>query len=393
MAGKQPLKKKEVKSFNVQDFKSNFLGKEAKKTADKNMDDQWIIMPKAYQDAIKLPGIPMSRTTMIRGWSDTGKSTLKNLAIASAMKQGILPVIFETEGNFDFQYAKDCGMDIKPIYGDIIDEETGEKSNGIVDWEGNYILFTPKKICEFCGKMDYSTGKEGSKQRKVPVIEDLGYIINTMLEKQDEGELPMPLLFVWDSVGSIQSWKSYTSKVGNNMFDANAINTTFKPIFARISTTKEVGTPYSNTMLVINKIWKDTANSVGGAVAIANTGGEAFQFGIRLQIHVGGVAKAGVKKLKATYHGEEYQYGTVTKIAVCKNQLPTPYNITYSGTMCCVHNGIVSEDELDRYKKTEIPKLIEAKMKSLNGENVQISADDIEFDEVGQLDTTPMVVE
>lgn len=394
MAGKQPLKKKEVKVFNVQDFKSNFLGDKTKKTADKNMDDQWILMPKAYQDAIKLPGIPMSRTTMVRGWSDTGKSTLKNLAIAGAMKQGILPVIFETEGNFDFQYAKDCGMDIKPVYGDIIDEETGEKTYGIVDWEGNYILFTPSKICEFCGKMDYSTGKEGSKQRKVPVIEDLGYIINTLLDKQDDGELPMPILFIWDSVGSVQSWKSYTSKVGNNMFDANAINTVFKPIFARISSTKEVGMPYSNTMFVINKIWKDTQNSVGGAVAIANTGGESFQYGIRLQIHVGGVAKAGIKKLKATYKGEEYQYGTVTKIAVFKNQLPTPYNITYSGTMCCVHNGIISEDEIDKYKKTEIPKLIENKLKSLSGnEDVKVNASDIEFNEEGQLDNTPMVVE
>lgn len=392
MAGKQPLKKKEVKSFNVTDFKNNLLGKSTAKTADKEME--WIIMPPAFQEAIKLPGIPMSRTTMVRGWSDTGKSTLKNLVIAGAMKQGILPVIFETEGNFDFQYAKDCGMDIKPIYGDIVDEETGEVRNGIVDWEGNYILFTPSKICEFCGKMDYSTGKEGSKQRKVPVIEDLGYIINTLLDKQDDGELPMPILFVWDSVGSVQSWKSYTSKVGNNMFDANSINTVFKPIFARISSTKEVGTPYSNTMFVVNKIWKDTANSVGGAIAIANTGGESFQYGIRLQIHVGGVAKAGVKKLKATYKGEEYQYGTVTKITVFKNQLPTPYNITYSGTMCCVHNGIISESEIDKYKKTEIPKIIENKLKSLYGdENVEVSANDINFGEDGQLDETPMVIE
>ena len=392
MAGKQPLKKKEVKSFSVTDFKNSFLGQKTAKTADKEME--WIVMPKAFQDAIKLPGIPMSRTTMVRGWSDTGKSTLKNLAIAAAMKQGILPVIFETEGNFDFQYAKDCGMDIEPVYGDIVDEETGEVSNGIVDWAGNYILFTPSKICEFCGKMDYSTGKEGSKQRKVPVIEDLGYIINTLLDKQDEGELPMPILFIWDSVGSVQSWKSYTSKVGNNMFDANAINTVFKPIFARISSSKEVGAPYSNTMFVVNKIWKDTANSVGGAVAIANTGGESFQYGIRLQIHVGGVAKAGVKKLKATYKGEEYQYGTVTKITVFKNQLPTPYNITYSGTMCCVHNGIISEDEIDKYKKTEIPKIIENKLKSLEGnENVKVDASDIKFDEDGQLDDTPMAME
>ena len=388
MAGKQPLKKKEVKSFSVKDFKKDFLGEKVSKTADKELE--WLIMPSAFQEAVKLPGIPMGRTTMVRGWSDTGKSTLKNLAIAAAMRQGVLPVIFETEGNFDFQYAKDCGMDIEPIYGEIEDEETGEAREGIVDWEGNYVLFTPTKMCDFCGKMDYSTGKEVSKQRRVAVIEDIGYIINTFLDKQDNGELPMPLLFIWDSVGSIQSWKSYTSKVGNNMFDAGAINTVFKPIFARISTSKEVGSPYTNTMFVVNKIWQDNANSVGGAVAIKNSGGEAFQYGVRLQIHVGGVAKAGTKKLKATLKGEEYQYGTVTKISVYKNQLPTPYNITYSGTMCCVHNGIVSEDELNDYKKTQIPVIIERMTALLGEDGGNVNASDVTFKEEGEVDMTPV---
>ena len=388
MAGKQPLKKKEVKSFNIKDFKKDFLGEKVSKTADKELE--WLIMPSAFQEAVKLPGIPMGRTTMVRGWSDTGKSTLKNLAIAAAMRQGVLPVIFETEGNFDFQYAKDCGMDIEPIYGEIEDEETGEVRDGIVDWEGNYVLFTPTKMCDFCGKMDYSTGKEVSKQRRVAVIEDIGYIINSFLDKQDNGELPMPLLFIWDSVGSIQSWKSYTSKVGNNMFDAGAINTVFKPIFARISTSKEVGSPYTNTMFVVNKIWQDNANSVGGAVAIKNSGGEAFQYGVRLQIHVGGVAKAGTKKLKATLKGEEYQYGTVTKISVYKNQLPTPYNITYSGTMCCVHNGIVSEDELNDYKKTQIPVIIERMTALLGEEGGNVSVSDVTFKEEGEVDMTPV---
>lgn len=388
MAGKQPLKKKEVKSFNIKDFKKDFLGEKVSKTADKELE--WVIMPSAFQEAVKLPGIPMGRTTMVRGWSDTGKSTLKNLAIAAAMRQGVLPVIFETEGNFDFQYAKDCGMDIEPIYGEIEDEETGEVRDGIVDWEGNYVLFTPTKMCEFCGKMDYSTGKEVSKQRRVAVIEDIGYIINTFLDKQDNGELPMPLLFIWDSVGSIQSWKSYTSKVGNNMFDAGAINTVFKPIFARISTSKEVGSPYTNTMFVVNKIWQDNANSVGGAVAIKNSGGEAFQYGVRLQIHVGGVAKAGTKKLKATLKGEEYQYGTVTKISVYKNQLPTPYNITYSGTMCCVHNGIVSEDELNDYKKTQIPVIIERMTALLGEDGGNVNVSDVTFKEEGEVDMTPI---
>lgn len=378
---KAPIKKKQ---FSVQDFKKNLLGNEVSKSADKEME--WIIMPKAYQDALKLPGIPMSRTTMIRGWQDVGKSTLKNCIIAGAMKQGILPVIFETEGNFDFQYAKDCGMDIEPIMGTIeeVDEETGEttEKEGIVDWVGDYFLFTNKKICEYCGDNDYSTGTKRKTKRKTPVIEDIGYIINDFIDKQEEGELPMPLLFIWDSIGSISSWKSLQSKVGNPMFDAGAISAVFKPIFARIATTKELGTPYSNTLVVVNKIWVDNINSVGSAVSIENSGGKAFGFGLRLGIHVGGVAKSGVKKLKATLKGEEYQYGTLTKVSIFKNHLPTPYNITYSGTMCCVHNGIISEEDLDEYKKKELPNILK-KIQSLNSSMTDASADDITFSEEG----------
>lgn len=383
---KQPLKKKEVKGFSVKNFKNDFLG-ENSKTADKEIE--WIIMPSAFQEALKIPGFPMGRTSMIRGRSDTGKSTLKNCAIASAMRQGILPVIFETEGNFDFQYAKDCGMDITPVYEEVeyIDEETGEvcKKKEIVDWEGDYILFTNKKICDFCGDMDYSDGKRKSKKRLVPVIEDIGFIMNTLLEQQENGELPMPLLFVWDSVGSIQSWKSFTSKVGNNMFDAGAISTVFKPIFPRISTSKEVGMPYTNTFIVVNKIWTDNANSTGGAVAIANTGGDTFQYGIRLGIHVGGVARAGTKKLKATLKGDEYQYGNITKISVFKNQLPTPHNVTYSGTMCCVHNGIISEENIDKYKKEHLPLILERIQQTAN-KVVDGSINDIVFSEEGDVE-------
>lgn len=384
---KQPLKKKDIKKFSIKEFKTDFLGN-AGKTADKPLE--WITLPQAFVDATQLPGIPMGRTTMVRGWSDTGKSTLKNLTIASAMKQGILPIIFETEGNFDFQYAKDCGMNIEPVYEEVeyTDEETGEitTQKEIADWEGDYILFTPNKICEFCGDIDYSTMKRTKTKRKVAVIEDIGFIINTFLDKQDNGELPMPILFVWDSVGSIQSWRSYNGKVANNMFDAGAISVVFKPIFARLASSKEADSEYTNTMFIVNKIWLDTANSVMGATSIKNSGGETFQYGIRLGIHVGGVAKASTKKLKAVYRGQEYQYGNVTKITVFKNQLPTPFNVTYSGSMCCVHNGIISESEIDKYKKEQIP-LIMQKIADMRNESIdKIDANDIEFTEDGDLE-------
>lgn len=383
---KQAIKKGVMSKVNKSDLisklKFDMLGEKQSKTADKELE--WIIMPKAYQEALKLPGIPMGRgVTTVRGWSDTGKSTIKNCAIAGAMKQGILPVIFETEGNFDFQYAKDCGMDITPIYGDVehIDEETGEVSvkHEIVDWEGNYFLFTNTKMCEFCGDNDYSTGTKKTKKRKIAVIEDIAYIINTFLDKQDEGEIPMPILFVWDSVGSIGSYKSYMSKVGNNQFDANAIAVSFKPIFNRISASKEIGAPYTNTLLVINKIWQDNMNSMGGAVSIENSGGKAMYFASRLGIHTGGTAKSATKKLKATLKGQEYQYGTLTKISVYKNQLPVPYNIVYNGTICCVHNGIISEEDLDNYKKKEIPRIFEKIKEISNGKLNDASIEDLKF--------------
>ena len=382
----QPLKKKEVKSnadkFNVSQFKKEKLGGNVAKVADKPIE--WIVMPKAYQNALSLPGVPIARGVFsVRGWSDTGKSTLKNCAIAAAMKQGILPVIFETEGNFDFQYAKDCGMDITPVYD--VDEETGEQK--IVDWEGNFVLFTNRGICDYCGDMDYMQGKRLTKKRTTPVIEDVAFIIKSFLDMQDNGELPMPILFVWDSVGSISSFKSLTSKTGNNQFDAGAIATAFKDIFPRISASKEVGSPYSNTLFVVNKIWQDVMNSMGGAISIENSGGKTLFYATRLGIHCGGTAKAATKKLKATLKGKEYQYGTITKISVYKNQLPVPYNITYSGTMCCVHNGIISEDELDEYKKTQIPLIFE-KMKNLFGEEEfkNAKAEDIVFTEEEELD-------
>ena len=375
----QPLKKKEVKKFDVSAFKKKIS---SAPVADKPME--WILMPKAFQDALHIPGIPAGYMSGVRGWSDTGKSTIKNCLIAAAQKQGILPIIFETEGNFDFKYAIDCGMEATPIEG--VDEETGEMK--IVDYDGNFILFNNAAICDYCGDMDYSTGTKRSTKRTVAVIEDIAYIINDLIDKQEAGELPMPLLFVWDSVGSIGSWKSYTSKAGNNMFDAGALSVAFNNIInARIPGSRSQNAPYTNTFFVVNKIWLDSMNSVGGAASIENKGGKSFFYAMRLLLHVGGVAKAGTKRLKATYKGNEYQYGVVSKISIAKNQLPTPFNVTYAGTICCVHNGLCGEKELDAYKKEYIPEIMARMAEALGNEEIKAGdATSVSFEEEDNLD-------
>ena len=375
----QPLKKKEIKKFDIGAFKKKIS---SAPVADKPME--WIIMPKAFQDALHIPGIPAGYMSGVRGWSDTGKSTIKNCLIAAAQKQGILPIIFETEGNFDFKYAIDCGMEATPVEG--VDEETGEMK--IVDYEGNFILFNNAAICDYCGDMDYSTGTKKSTKRTVAVIEDIAYIINDLIDKQEAGELPMPLLFVWDSVGSIGSWKSYTSKAGNNMFDAGALSVAFNNIInARIPGSRSQNSEYTNTFFVVNKIWLDSMNSVGGAASIENKGGKSFFYAMRLLLHVGGVAKAGTKRLKATYKGNDYQYGVVSKISIAKNQLPTPFNVTYAGTICCVHNGLCGEKELDNYKKTYIPEIMARMAEALGNEEIKAAdTENVSFEEEDNFD-------
>ena len=356
-----------------------------KSVADKPTD--FIPLPEAFSDAIKLPGIPKGYLKIVTGWSNTGKSTIKNCLIASCINNGIIPVIYETENNFDFQYAIDCGMKATPIYDDVevedVDEETGEitthTEKRIINYDGEFMYFDNKILAEMYGNRDYSTGKESKVKRKEAVLEDIAYSINDLLDAQDRGEITQPLCFIWDSIGSIQSFKSLESKSGNNMFDAGAISQSFSNIINnRIPSSKKVSEEYTNTFFCVNKIWNDSMNSMGGVPSIELKGGKTFFYGARLIIHLGGIGKASTKKLDATAKGAKYVYGITTKIRTTKNQLPTPWNVTYEGEMSCVHNGLINPKALDEYKKTYMKEIL-AKLEENGASGIDES--DITFNE------------
>lgn len=370
---KQPVKKKEVKSFNVQDFKS---GLKLPTVAEKPME--WFTMPKGFTNALSLPGIPKGYFTGCCGWNSTGKSTLKNHLIASAQKQGVLPVLFETESNFDFKYAINCGMQATPIMG--VDEETGEEI--VVDYEGDFILFNNESICEYCGDMDYSTMTRKSTKRKLAVIEDIAYIINDFLDKQEKGELPVELLFIWDSVGSVISWKSYQSKAGNNMFDANSVSVAFNSIVnTRIPSSRSQNYPYTNSFFIVNKIWDNSMATLGKS-SISLKNGKSFEYALRLLLFCGKIVTSGVKKMQATLKGEKYTFATDAPISVKKNHLPSPYNVTYEGSIICTGHGIIDESEIDEYKKKILPDILkQLKNNDSSGKLNNMSIEDIEFTE------------
>lgn len=392
---KQAIKKKDTLTKpNINDIK-NYLGLNISSnedltvsSADKEME--FIPMHEAFQNAVKLPGFPMGYMSIITGWSNTGKSTLKNCLIASCINNGILPVIYETENNFTYQYAIACGMKATPVYEDVeceyVDEETGEiktrVEKQIIDYVGDYLYFDNKILAEKYGNNDYSTGKQVKAKRKVAVIEDIAYSINEILDMQDNGLIKQPICFIWDSVGSIPSFKSYSSKTGNNMFDAGALSVAFNVILNnRIPSSRKISEPYTNTFVCVNKIWNDSMNGMPGIPSIELKGGKAFFYSARLILHLGGTLKAATKKLNATAKGQTYNFGIISKIKVTKNHLPSPYNITYEGEIACVHNGLLCPEKIDEYKKKYIKQLIENINACSDNGDLDIKEDDVSFNE------------
>lgn len=391
---KAPIKKKatidalkEKMGFGVSVEKGKVQGAS---NADKPMD--WIVMPKAFQDAVKIPGFPQGYVSTICGFSNTGKSTLVNHAIVAAQRQGLIPVIYDTENNFDFQYAIDMGMEATPVYGDVdtevVNPENGEVSivteRKVIEYTGQFFYFNNSILVDHYGDIDYSTGKRGGKKRTKAVIEDMVYSMNEFLEYQSNGDLEQGILFIWDSVGSIGGLKSYNSKVGNNMFDAGTISAAFQDIMDNaIPSSRKISSPYTNSMILVNKVWLDGTTNPMAPPSLEMKGGRSIMYRSRLVVLLGGQLKASIKRLSAVSKGLTYNYGILTKIKVLKNQLPAPFNVTYEGELICTDVGIIgtSKEEQDDFRKNHVSDILKKlnEIAENNGKDIKADAEALNF--------------
>jgi RecA/RadA recombinase len=85
----------------------------------------WIPLSKAFQETLQIPGIPIGHITLLRGHSDTGKTTALLEAAVSAQKMGILPVFIITEMKWDWSHARAMGFQFEevadPASGEVVD--------------------------------------------------------------------------------------------------------------------------------------------------------------------------------------------------------------------------------------------------------------------------------
>ena len=302
--------------FDLNKFKN-------KKGLDKNIkfkDQEWIPLSPAFQEVTSIPGIPMGHIVMLRGHSDTGKTTALIEAAVSAQTNGILPVFIVTEMKWNWEHAIQMGLDIN-----ITKNEKGE----VIDYEGNFIYVDRETLSS---------------------IEDVAGFILDLMDEQKKGNLPYDLLFLWDSIGSIPCDLSIRSNKNNNEWNAGAMSTQFgNSVNQRITLSRKESSPYTNTLVCINKVWTLKAESPMGQPKLMNKGGYAMWFDSTFVVTFGNVMSAGTSKIKAIKDGKQVEFVKRVNIQIDKNHIN---GVTTRGRIVMTPHGFINDNdrELKDYK-------------------------------------------
>jgi len=305
-------------NFNLDAFKE----KKGLKQNIKFKDQEWIPLSQAFQDVTSIPGIPMGHIVLLRGHSDTGKTTAMIEAAVSAQKRKILPVFIITEMKWNWEHATQMGMDVK----EVKDPETGE----VLNYEGNFIYVDRETINS---------------------IEDVAGFILDLIDEQKKGNLPYDLLFLWDSIGSVPCEMSIKSNKNNNEWNAGAMSTQFgNSVNQKITLSRKESSPYTNTLVCINKVWTLKAESPMGQPKLMNKGGYAMWFDSTFVVTFGNIMSAGTSKIKAIKDGKQVEFAKRVNIQIDKNHIN---GVTTRGKIVMTPHGFINDNdrELKAYKE------------------------------------------
>jgi len=306
-------------TFSLDSFKkSKFLSASSVKFK----EQQWIPLSSAFQDIVTLPGIPHGHITLLRGHSDTGKTTALLEVAVNAQKRGILPVFIITEMKWSWEHAKMMGLQVE----EIVDKETGE----VTDYNGFFIYVD---------------------RGRLNTVEDVAEFILDLLDEQKKGNLPYDLCFLWDSIGSVPCEMSVKSNKNNNEWNAGAMSTQFgNNVNQRILLSRKESSPYTNSLVCINKIWVDKPATPMEMPKMKNKGGNTMFFDSTLVVTFGNITNSGTSKIKATKDGKQVEFAKRTKVSVDKNHVN---GVTTMGRIIMTPHGFIEEDPkaVNEYKK------------------------------------------
>jgi len=296
--------------FDLGKFK-NKKGLSLENTKFKEQD--WIPLSDAYQDVTSTPGIPMGHIVLLRGHSDTGKTTALLEAAVSAQKKGVLPVFIVTEMKWNWEHAIQMGLQVFPK----VDKSTRE----VLGYEGHFLY---------------------ADREQLTTVEDVSTFIADLLDEQKKGNLPYNLCFFWDSVGSIPCKMSVEKKSNNNEWNANAMSTQFGNfINQKIVMSRKESHPYVNTLVCVNKIWTQKPESPMGKPKMMNKGGFAMWYDSTFVVTFGNIMTAGTNKINAIKDGKTVEFAKRVNIQLDKNHVN---GVTTKSKIIMTPHGFIKDD-------------------------------------------------
>lgn len=280
---------------------------------------KWLEMGDWFQEAVKLPGLPIGNITHIYGKPDTGKTTLLMQAIAAAQKQGILPILILTEHKFDFnRLPKYMGGDSDAmivLHADSIEQAYGFIEKILKDLEQGHITYeyTDPETNE-----DKQVSIDMTNQDCFIFYDSLG---NTLSESEMEYE--------------VHDWDKSMGK------SAKAIKNLTKRVNYLLSKVRQ-----KCGILLLNQSYQSMP-AIGPSVETP-FGGEGAPYSCALNIRF---RRRG--DLKATVKGQDQVIGLETIIQVMKNHVS---HIKPISSVFTVATGMMSPDSklLDAYKKNHV---------------------------------------
>jgi len=331
----------------------------AKKMINSNVKfkpQQWIPLSPAFQEVTSVPGIPTGHIVLLRGHSDTGKTTALIEAAVNAQKMGILPVFIVTEMKWNWEHAMQMGLEVE----EIVDEETGE----IIDYKGQFIYIDRESL---------------------HTIEDVAVFILDLLDEQKKGNLPYDLCFFWDSIGSIPCEMSVKSNKNNNEWNAGAMSTQFSNnVNQKVVMSRKESSPYTNTLVCINKVWAAKPEMPMGQPKMMNKGGFAMWYDATFVVTFGNIANAGTNKIKAIKDGKQVEFAKRTNLQIDKNHIN---GITTRGRIVMTPHGFIEDTDkaLKAYKDDHVAEW----SRILGGMDFDIFEESDSFEPINAFDQEP----
>ncbi len=261
-----------AKKFDLDAYKKTIEVKQLEKKPEK-----YVVLDECLQSVIGIPGVPLGHITQVYGKSDTGKTSLLFHTAAKAQQQNILPIFIMTEGKVDWERAVKMGVNLDSC---IINEE-----------------------CNF--------------------LEEVFTFIDKMISDVNSGELPMDVILLWDSIGSLPSKDEVivkedgtTEKKPSMMKAAKVIRENMRIVQRKVNSTRNVHYPKHVGLMMLNQAYTKPPDGPYGQSKLVPYGGDAVWYSASAVWLMKGCGK-----LSATKSGKGFDFGLKSKISVEKNHI------------------------------------------------------------------------